>query len=143
MLSARSTIPPSSGPKNSAETSLLVYRDGATCETLPGSLLVRSSNIRDRMKTYVYARVCIRMCNSRVREEKKEREYTRVKLRTRFLRFVPGTVEIHYSRSVMPGNATGRCTSHIHFAGEAYRATFLHVDVFRSQDRRLSSCNTC
>lgn len=74
-----------------------------------------------------------------VRKEK--REYMRAKMRTRFLRFVPGTVEIHYGPSVMPGNATGRCTSHIHFAREAYRATFLHVDVFRSHDRRLSSCN--
>lgn len=98
-----------------------------------------SSNIRDRKETCLCGRVCICLY---ARVERKEEGYKGAKLRIQFLRFVPGTVEIHHGPSVMPGNATGRCTSHIHFAREAYRAPLLHIDVFRSQDRRLSSCNT-
>lgn len=62
--------------------------------------------------------------------------------RTWFSWLVPGTVEIHHISSVMPRNAAGRCTLHINGAREAYRATLLHEDVFRTQDFRLSGCNT-
>lgn len=62
--------------------------------------------------------------------------------RTWFSWLVPGTVEIHHISSVMPRNAAGRCTLHINDAREAYRATLLHVHVFRTHDFRLSGCNT-
>lgn len=70
------------------------------------------------------------------------RRWGGAKLRSRFSRLVPGTVEIHHGSSVMPRNAAGRYTLHINGAREAYRATLLHVDVFRPLDFRLCSCNT-
>lgn len=95
--------------------------------------MVAHGNICDRTET--------RTIRKHTRAKKPGQNAEGETVRTRFAWLVPGAVEIHHGCPVMPRNAAGRRTSYINFAREAYRATPLYVDIFRSQDHRLSSCN--